>query len=375
MKLLKILNSNDEGGVLQAETQYLKEFRNQGIEIYSVIVGNGRNKELYESLSDFSVILPETDLSIKGNPLQKLKSILFLKKWAKSAVKTIPDEIKNQSYSGIIFGRIGLMFLSYYLSKENKAKSYYYMHGKISDSKSLAVYNFLFKTLAITVISNSRYTMQSFKNHCQFYFYPGYDKTRIAQCYKGKTFRNEYGIVEDTLVFGIAGRICDFKAQDWITKILMSEKFNNENVVLLVAGIVQDEIVLERIKQYAGSNFGKKIIYVGNLSEMSKFYASINVLINSGKGPESFGISVVEARASGLPIIASNVGGTAETVQDGYNGWSFQGFTFDSYEEVFNRVFKQKNKIEEYGKNSLKDIDKFTAKTNVEQFVKLLKSK
>lgn len=372
MKILKILRSDDEGGVLQAEIQYMKELRHQGVVINSIIVGEGRNKELYKSLSDFAIFIPRTNLSIKGSPIKKIKSIFRLKRWAKVSVETIPNEIINQTYAGIFFGRIGFMFLSHYLSKKNGAKSYYFMHSVIRDKKSLPIYKYLFRKLGITLIANSIFTQKSFNGFCKHYFYPGYDSTRTAQYHKGKTFRDELNIGNNTLVFGIAGRICDFKAQNWITEILMQEKFKEKDFVLLLAGIEQDRSMLEKIKAIAAADFGKKIIYLGNLSEMSKFYASIDVLINSGKGPESFGISVIEACASRLPIIASNVGGTAETVQDNYNGWTFNDFTIDSYDEVISRVFKEKEKIKEYGENSLKKAEGFSAKVNVESLIQLL---
>ncbi len=38
MKILKILYSEDEGGVLQAESQYMHELSKTGVEIFSIIV-------------------------------------------------------------------------------------------------------------------------------------------------------------------------------------------------------------------------------------------------------------------------------------------------------------------------------------------------
>lgn len=301
-----------------------------------------------------------------------MKSILRLKKWSKGSIELIPEYFKTIFFDAIIFGRISFIFLSYYLAIKTNRQSYFFMHGKISSRISLLSYKYLLKKMKIIPIANSIYTMKSFGNFCKYYFYPGYDESRISTSFQGESFRGEYSIDEESLVFGIAGRICYFKAQDWITKILMQEKYENKKIVLLLAGVIQDQLVMDKIKEYAGSKFGSRIIYLGNLSDISKFYSSIDVLINSGKGPESFGISVIEARASKLPIIASSIGGTKETVVNGCNGWTFDGFSYLSHEKVIQKVINEKAKINEYGANSLKNLSEFSTKYNVREFIKLI---
>lgn len=373
MKILKILSSNDAGGVLQAEIQYIKELRNQGVQVFSIIVGEGENKDLYQHFSDFSVNITGTSLNIQGKPWNKIISLLQLKKWAKQSLKLIPKEILNNKYDAIIFGRISFLYFSNYLSRKTNSQSYYFMHREIVDRKSVFLYKKLFEKLNIIPIANSRHTMESFNGFCKHYFYPGYDEKRTAQFHKGKTFRDEYGIDKNTTVIGIAGRICESKAQDLITRVIISRQFIKENIVLFLAGPIQDRSVFEEIKIIASEEYDKRIIYLGSLNDMPKFYASINVYLNSRRNTEPFGISVVEARASGLPIIAASIGGTAETVEDGYNGWTFDDFDIEGYEYVLERMLREKNNIKKYGENSLKGIDQFSAKINVKKFINLLR--
>lgn len=374
MKILKILNSNDEGGVLQAEIQYLKELRGSGVNIHSVIIGNGRNKELYEKLSDMAVFMPGNELLISGGLLGKSKSLISLLLWSKNSMKLIPSEIKNKSYNAIVFGRISFVFLSYFLAKKNKIKNYHFVHNTVNNSISLLAYKIIFKLFSVIPLANSEFTKQKLKGASNHIFYPGYDMARIAQSHAGKTYREEYGLNSNTLVLGIAARVCEFKAQDVVVKALMDKQFEKEDFVLFIAGVIKDKAVMERIKIYAGEHYRKKIIYLGDLSKMSKFYASIDILLNSGKGPESFGISVVEAMASGLPVVALSVGGTAETVQDSYNGWSYDEFSLSGYTITLKRVFEEKYKIDEYGKNSMKASSKFSSKENVINFINLIKA-
>ena len=112
---------------------------------------------------------------------------------------------------------------------------------------------------------------------------------------------------------------------------------------------------------------------MGELTTIDKFYSSIDVLINSGLGPESFGMSVVEALASGVPVVASSIGGTAETVIDGYNGWLFNEFNISSYRNILLRVFNDRHRLKEFSNNATNSVEEFNLKNNIRKLVQIIK--
>jgi glycosyltransferase involved in cell wall biosynthesis len=57
-----------------------------------------------------------------------------------------------------------------------------------------------------------------------------------------------------------------------------------------------------------------------NYSEMPGLYRSADVFVFPSTWDEPFGISIVEAMASGVPVVATRVGGIPEIVQDGKTG-------------------------------------------------------
>ncbi|MEK3954454.1 glycosyltransferase family 4 protein [Psychrobacillus sp. FSL K6-1464] len=77
----------------------------------------------------------------------------------------------------------------------------------------------------------------------------------------------------------------------------------------------------EQATQYVQEhNFGNKVTFLGNHSNVSELLmdADIFVLTSSWEG---LPLSILEAMAHGLPIIASNVGGVKEAVRNSENGF------------------------------------------------------
>lgn len=68
------------------------------------------------------------------------------------------------------------------------------------------------------------------------------------------------------------------------------------------------------------ANVTKNVTLPGFVSDRAAFFASLDVFIMPSRS-EAWGMAALEAMAHGVPVIASDIGGLAELVEDGNGGW------------------------------------------------------
>ncbi|MEE2710536.1 MAG: glycosyltransferase [Gemmatimonadota bacterium] len=109
----------------------------------------------------------------------------------------------------------------------------------------------------------------------------------------------------------IVSRLREYKRIDRAIKA-----FNELKLPLVIIGEGSDR---DRLEQMAGEN----ITFLGRVDEdtLQKYYAHCRALIFPGE--EDFGLTPVEAMASGRPVIAFGSGGALETVKDNVTGCFF----------------------------------------------------
>ncbi len=116
---------------------------------------------------------------------------------------------------------------------------------------------------------------------------------------------------------GIAGRLNAEKGHDVLIRAIrnLSEKF--PGVSLKIAG---DGPLLKDLQALVNEcGLSENIVFCGFIEDMASFLKEIDIFVLSSHY-EGFGIVLIEAMAAGLPIVATDVGGVREVVDDGKNG-------------------------------------------------------
>jgi glycosyltransferase involved in cell wall biosynthesis len=102
-------------------------------------------------------------------------------------------------------------------------------------------------------------------------------------------------------------------------------------------------------------NIIDKVKFLGDVSDdvLPQVYSNADIFVLPSLHAESFGLVLLEAMASGLPIVATNVGGIPEILEDGKEGFLTKP---DDKEiaEALAKLLGNKTMREEMGKNGRK---------------------
>lgn len=129
--------------------------------------------------------------------------------------------------------------------------------------------------------------------------------------------RKALGLPADRVLVGTVGRLVDVKDQAALIDAVLALAAEGLPVALALVGDGPLRAALEA--RALAHPQGKLVSFLGERSDVAKLLPSFDVFALPSLS-EGYSIALVEASAAGLPIVASEVGGNPEIVQDGVTG-------------------------------------------------------
>jgi len=181
----------------------------------------------------------------------------------------------------------------------------------------------------------------------------------------------------------LPGRLTRWKGQEMFIESLnlLKTKYNKENFQAIILGSHQGRKVyfkklVSMVEQY---RLNKDVFFLQHFKEMPVAYYVSDVVVSSSIEPEAFGRVSVEAQSMRRVILASDHGGSKETIIDGRSGFLFKNNRPESLAENLNNLIEMhKDKLQSIGnegrKNVLKkfDVEKMCYSTFLE-YKKIIK--
>lgn len=171
------------------------------------------------------------------------------------------------------------------------------------------------------IISPSRFLIEIFKSN-------GWNKEIVhinhGVDYKNINFSPSVPRERDKVVFAYTGVVTRFKGADLLMNSFM--EVESSNIILRIYGnciwdIEMNDILNTAIKK------DKRISYMGKYehSQLPHIMNGTDIVVVPSTTLESYGLVVIESMAYGIPVIASDIVGSAyEFITDGENGFIFQ---------------------------------------------------
>jgi glycosyltransferase involved in cell wall biosynthesis len=125
------------------------------------------------------------------------------------------------------------------------------------------------------------------------------------------------------LVFLLAGRLTPIKGHETIIAAAARLKGEGRDLRVIFAGDDQGRTAFRQSLEAAVTAAGLEgvVRLVGHCDDMPAAFLAADVALLPTLVPESFGRAAVEPQVMGRPVIASDHGGTTETVLPGRTGW------------------------------------------------------
>ena len=156
--------------------------------------------------------------------------------------------------------------------------------------------------------------------------------------------KKKWKIENNKKVILLPGRLTTWKGQEMFLESLNKlKKISPElEFVAIILGDDQGRKVYKKkllrlVDQYRLINDVK---FISHIELMPIAYEISDVVISSSIEPEAFGRVSVEAQSMAKPIIASNIGGSVETIIDNKTGFLFEAGNSDKLSEKMNEILK-----------------------------------
>jgi len=131
-----------------------------------------------------------------------------------------------------------------------------------------------------------------------------------------KGLRAKYNL-EEGPVIGMIARLSDVKGQDILVEAMKTVVKKFPTVKLLLIGEGKLEGVLR--KMVAEAKLEEQVLFYPIVNKTMEMLSLLDIFINPSR-QEGLGLSVMEAQASGVPVVATNVGGVLSLIEDGKTG-------------------------------------------------------
>jgi sugar transferase (PEP-CTERM/EpsH1 system associated) len=152
--------------------------------------------------------------------------------------------------------------------------------------------------------------------------YNGVDTERFVPCLdRGASVRQELGIPPFRFVIGSVGRVVPIK--DHLTLLKSAENLVSLGLDIHVL-IVGSGTELPRIKQYAteSCSLRDRCTFTGASDRVPALLNAMDVFVLPSLS-EGMSNTILEAMASGIPVVATRAGGNPEIVEENVTGWLF----------------------------------------------------
>ncbi len=222
-----------------------------------------------------------------------------------------------------------------------------------------------FSDLNISISTSVKNFIKKFDQRPSPIIRRGIDKKEIFLIPANRKLKEKY---TDKIIIGFVGRLIDGKGvSDLITAL---SKIKKQNFICLIIGEGPQKKALKKIT--AELNLEKKIIFLGQLRRKKTLSVmkTIDIFVNPSYS-EGLPTAVLEAGLCQKAIIATDVGGTKEIIQNNKSGYLIKPKDISSLTKRLENLIKKPELRKKFGRSAEKYIQKtFSWEKSIQKYEK-----
>lgn len=366
INVLHLINVTGGGGTESYIYSLAKKLHNKKCKFYLAYSKEGPTLKLFQDLG-IETIQIHMDSPYDINAAKELRDICREK-----SIDVIHTHFLRENYISIISKVLG-----------NKSTLINTRHMLFKNSKSVIYANRLMTSFNHKIIAVS----QAVKNNLLEekvnpkkieLIYTGIDLNNWSHG-KNQGFRKEFNIKEDELLIASVARFTEEKGHSFFLHSIASMKNNlidsKDDIKYKFVLVGTGKLLEDSIKLAKDLNIYDDIIFTGYRSDINYILRDCDFFVSHSES-EAFGISILEAMASGLPVISTDSGGSREIVKvDGSSGILIPYGDEAELTEALLKLLRDKKLRDFYSKNGLNLVhEKFSLDNTIEETYNLYSS-
>lgn len=158
--------------------------------------------------------------------------------------------------------------------------------------------------------------------------------------------RNRIGIVLDRPLVGIVGRLAPIKDHWTFLNACAEVAKQHPTAEFVIAG---DGPLRDRLEAKAREMLGDRVAFLGWVRDLEALYSALDVVVLTSRN-EGTPVALIEAAACARPVVATNVGGVADVIREGVNGYLVDAGDHRAVAERVVRLLSNRDLAESLGR-------------------------
>lgn len=297
-----------------------------------------------------------------------------------SSSKQIEKLVKNKNIS-LLHVNTAAVLEGIYLKKKLKVKMVWHIHEIILSPAIVGkLLNYLVgkysdQCIAVSeAVKNNLLKSGYFKPDQIDVIYNGVDSHKFTPALDSSYLYKEWNIPKNAIKVGMIGRVNAWKGQDHFLEALtpLLNQYSNLYLFIIGSAFTGQEWRVNNLKEKIAKNQNsKRIIYSEFRTDNNYIQNFLNLLVLPSTNPDPLPTVVLEAMASGTPVVGYRHGGVTEMIRNGKDGLLAEvNNPVDMRQKV--EWILENNKFVQFGKNArFRQESKFSIQSFILNFEKM----